>query len=67
MRLADVCNPHVKDEHPTNRVASGFEPRGPPVSPEDGAYNAATARFGQNSVAPTRVLFPAGLPQNQVR
>lgn len=25
MRLADVCNPHVKDEHPLNfRVASGF-------------------------------------------
>lgn len=38
MRLADFCNPHVKDEHPMNRVASGFVSRGPPISPEDGAY-----------------------------
>lgn len=61
MRLADVCNPHVKDEHPMNRVASGFVVEGAPDLTGGRCLHAATARFGQISAAPTGVLFPLEL------
>lgn len=61
MRLADVCNPHIKDEHPMNRVASGVGTEGAPSLTGGRCLHAATARFGQISAAPTGVLFPPGL------
>jgi len=61
MRLADFCNPHVKDEHPLNRVASGFAVEGAPDLTGGRCLHAATARFGQNSAASTGVLFPLRL------
>jgi hypothetical protein len=56
MRLADVCNPHVKDEHPMNRVASGFVVDCSTLS-GGRCLHVATARFGRNSVALAGVLF----------
>jgi hypothetical protein len=61
MRLVDVCNPHIKDEHPMNRVASGFETEGAPSLTGGRCLHAATARFGQISAAPTGVLIQPGL------
>jgi hypothetical protein len=58
MRLADVCNPHVKDEHPNNRVAPGFVIEGALDLTGGRCLHAATARFGQDSAARTGVFFP---------
>lgn len=58
MRLADVCNPHVKDEHPLNRVASGFVVEGAPDLTGGWCLHVATTRFGQISAAPSGVVFP---------
>jgi hypothetical protein len=56
MRLADVCNPHVKDEHPMNRAASGFVVELSTL-PGGRCPHVATARFGRDSAALIGVLF----------
>jgi hypothetical protein len=58
MRLAGVCNPHVKDEHPLIRVASGFVFEGAPDLTGGRCLHVATARFGRCSAAPSGVVFP---------
>jgi hypothetical protein len=58
MRLAGVCNPHVKDEHPLIRVASGFVFEGAPDLTGGRCLHVATARFGRFSAAPSGVVFP---------
>jgi hypothetical protein len=60
MRLADVCNPHVKDEHPTNRVASGFVIEGALDLTGGQCLHVATARFGQDSAARASIFFSLG-------
>lgn len=61
MRLADVCNPHVKDENPLSRVASGFVSEGALDLTGGWCLHVATTRFGQRSVARAGVVFPLGL------
>jgi hypothetical protein len=61
MRLADVCNPHVKDEHPNEPRGFRRRTEGAPSLTGGRCLHAATAHFGQISAAPTGVLIPSGL------
>jgi hypothetical protein len=61
MRPADVCNPHVKDEHPLIRVASGFVIEVALDLTGGRCVHIATARFGQSPAARAGVFFPLGL------
>lgn len=61
MRLADVCNPHIKDEHPTEPRGFRLRAEGAPSLTGGRCLHAATAHFGQISAAPTGVLIQPGL------
>jgi hypothetical protein len=61
MRLADVCNPHIKDEHPTEPRGFRLRAEGAPSLTGGRCLHAATAHFGQISAAPTGVLIQSGL------
>lgn len=61
MYPADICNPHVKDEHPMSRVASGFVIEVALDLTGGRCVHIATARFGQSSAARAGVLFLLGL------
>lgn len=56
MRPADVCNLHVKEEHPIFRVASGFVSTLIDLT-RGRCFYAATARFDRHFAAHANVLF----------
>lgn len=57
MRLADVCNPHIKDEYPLIHVVSGFVIEVALDLTGGRCGHIATARFGYDFAARARILF----------
>lgn len=60
MRLADVCNPHVKDEHPLSRAASGFVVPGGPGSHRRTVRTRRDRPLRPNLHRPRRSFRPTG-------